>query len=76
MTRIHIGPYKPFAQDMQRESLWSHQDAKIANVVVMSKRGAEALLSSQVPFEILINKEHAIVTTEHYITSPRHVVTC
>jgi hypothetical protein len=76
MTRIHIGRYKPFAQDMQRDTSGSHQDTKIADVVVMSKRGAEALLSSQVPFEILINKELAIVTTGHYITPPRHVVTC
>ena len=65
MTRIHFGRYKPFAQD-----------TKISDVIVMSKRGAEALLSSQVPFEILINKELAIVTTGHYITPPRRIVTC
>ena len=75
MTKIHIGRYKPFAQHMQRDTLGSHHNTKNFNVVVMSKRDAEALLSSQVPFEIMINKEHAIVTTGHYITSPRHIVT-
>ena len=51
MTRIHVGPCKPIVQDMQRDTLGRHQDAKIADVDVESKRGAKALLSSQVPFE-------------------------
>ena len=49
MTRIHVGSCKPIVQDMQRDAMGEHQAAEIADMDVESKRGAEALLSSQVP---------------------------
>ena len=49
MTRIHIGRCTAFVQDMQRDTMGKHQAPEIAAVDVECERGAEALLSSQVP---------------------------